>query len=112
MLYAAIALFAVAAVLGLIILLKWLSKNDASKGVIYSHGIIAATALVLIIVYALQNPAHYPQLSIILFVLGALGGFYLFFNNLKSNARPIGIAFVHALIAVAGFVTLLIFAFA
>ncbi|MBX2943431.1 MAG: hypothetical protein KF860_13900 [Cyclobacteriaceae bacterium] len=111
MLYITIALFAIAAVLGLIILLKWLSKNDAPKGVIYSHGIIAAIALVLITVYALQNPTNYPQFSIILFVLGALGGFYLFFTNLKSKTRPLGIAFVHALVAVAAFVALLIFTF-
>lgn len=112
MLYAAITLFAIAAVLGLIILLRWLSKNDASKTVIYSHGIVAALALVLIIIYALQNPAHYPQLSIILFVAGALGGFYLFFTNLRSNAKPLGIAFVHAFLAVAAFITLLVFVFA
>lgn len=111
MIYTAIALFAIAAVLGLVILLKWLSDKDASKAVVYSHGIVAALALILIIVYALQNPAHYPQLSIILFVLGALGGFYLFFSNLRSNARPMSIAFVHALVGVAAFVTLLLFAF-
>jgi len=111
MLYLSIVLFAIAAVLGLAILVKWLSKNDASKGVIYAHGIVAAIALVLIVVYALQNPENYPQLSIILFVMGALGGFYLFFTNIKSNARPIGIAFIHALIAVGAFVTLLVFAF-
>lgn len=111
MLYFAIVLFAIAAVLGLMILLKWLSKHDAPNSVVYSHGIIAAIALVLIIVYAFQNPTNYPQLSIILFVVGALGGIYLFITHLKSKARPLGIAFVHALIAVAAFVTLLIFAF-
>ena len=51
MIYLAIALFAVSAVLGLTILVKWLTKKDASKGVIYSHGIVAAVALVLLIVY-------------------------------------------------------------
>ena len=112
MIYAAIALFAISAVLGLTILLKWLSKKDASKGVIYSHGIIAAIALVILIVYALQNPGNFPKVSITLFVVGALGGFYMFFNDLRKKSSPLFIAFIHALLAVAGFVTLLVFVFA
>ncbi|MEQ8425365.1 MAG: hypothetical protein RIA63_11695 [Cyclobacteriaceae bacterium] len=112
MIYAAIALFAVAAVLGLIILVNWLSKNDAPKSIIYGHGLVGAIALVVLIAYALQNPENYPQLSIILFVVGASGGFYLFFRNMKANEKPVGIAFVHALIAVSAFVALLLFALA
>jgi len=51
----AIILFALSAVLGLTILIKWLTKKEASKAVIYSHGLVAATALVLLVVYAIQN---------------------------------------------------------
>ncbi|HNP96940.1 MAG TPA: hypothetical protein PKJ63_14975 [Cyclobacteriaceae bacterium] len=112
MLYLTIGLFALSAVLGLAILLKWLSKNDAPKGVVYSHGAVAATALVLLVIYALQHPDAFPQVSILLFAIAALGGFYLFFTNLKSGARPLGVAFIHAAIAVGGFLILLLFAFA
>jgi len=112
MLYAAIALFAISAILGITILLKWLNSKDASKGVIYSHGIVAAIALVLLIVYAVSNPANFPKASIILFVIGALVGFYMFFNDLRKKASPLAVALVHALFAVAGLVALLIFVFA
>jgi len=112
MLYAAIALFAISAILGITILLKWLNSKDASKGVIYSHGIVAAIALVLLIVYAVSNPANFPKASIILFVIGALVGFYMFFNDLRKRASPLAVALVHALFAVAGLVALLIFVFA
>jgi hypothetical protein len=111
MIYLAIALFAVAAVLGLTILINWLTNKNAPKGVIYSHGAVAATALVLILIYALQNPDSFPKVSIILFVVGALGGFYMFFSE-KETKKPLAVAFIHAFIAVSGFVTLLLFAFA
>ena len=112
MLYAAIALFALSAVLGLTILIKWLSKKDASKGVIYSHGIVAATALGILVAYAIMNPANFPKVSIILFAIAAVGGFYMFFNDLRKKMSPMAIAFIHAILAVAGFVTLLLFVFA
>lgn len=111
MIYSAIALFALSAALGLAILIKWLTKKDASRSVIYSHGIVAALALVLLVVYAIQNPANFPKASIILFVIAALGGFYMLFNDLRKKASPMAIAFVHALLAVGGFIMLLAFAF-
>ncbi len=112
MIYLSIVLFALAAVLGLTVLIKWLTQKDAPKGVIYSHGAAAALALVLLLIFAFQNPAKFPKASITLFVLAALGGFYLFFKTLKKQPGPIGVAVVHALLAVAGFVALLLFAFA
>ena len=112
MLYLTIGLFALSAVLGVAILIKWLTKKDAPRGVVYSHGIFAATALVLLIVFAVQNPQNFPKASIILFALSALGGFYMFFNDLKGKASPLAIAFIHALLAVGGVLSLLLFVFA
>ncbi len=110
--YASIVLFAVAAVLGLSILIKWLTKKDVSKGVIYSHGIFAALGLGLLVVLAVEDPEGYPKIALILFVIAALGGFYMFFRELQKKMSPYSIAFLHALLAVAGFVALLIYAFA
>lgn len=112
LIYISIAVFALAAVLGLSILINWLTKKDVSRGVIYGHGIFAAAGLVLLAVYALRNPENYPQLALILLVVAALGGFYMFFRDLQNKMSPYSIAFVHALLAVAGFVSLLFFAFA
>jgi hypothetical protein len=112
MMYLTIGLFALAAVLGLTILINWLTNKEVSRGVVYSHGIAAAVALVLLVVYALQNPDNFPTVSLVLFVIAALGGFYMFFNDLKKKNSPMGIAIVHALLAVGGFVMLLLFVFA
>jgi len=111
MLYATIVLFVISAVLGLSILVKWLTSKHASRAVIYSHGIVAAIALIILVVYALQNPTNFPKASILLFVIGALGGIYMFVDDLRKKNSPLWLAFVHALLAVGGLVTLLLFVF-
>ena len=93
MINASIALFALAAVLGLTILINWLTKKEASRTVIYAHGLIAATALVRLTLYSLKHPESFPKISLIVFVLGALGVFYLFFTDLQKKPHSIAIAF-------------------
>jgi len=112
MIYTAIALFALSAILGLTILIKWLTKKEASKAVIWSHGLVAATALVILVVFAIQNPDNYPQVSLILFVIAAIGGFYMFIRDLNKKNSPLSVAFIHALLAVGGFVMLLFYTLA
>ena len=80
--------------------------------VILAHGAIAAVALVLLLVFVIQNPEGSPKTSLILFVVAALGGFYMFFRNLKQKIGPMPLAFFHALLAVGAFVLLLLYAFA
>ncbi len=108
--YLTIACLALAAVLGLIILIKWLTKKEAPRGVVYSHGLVAAVGLISLIVYAVKNPANFPMASIVLLVVSALGGFYMFIRDMNKKESPLAIAFVHALLAVSGFIALLVFA--
>jgi len=112
MLYAAIAIFAVAAGLGLVNLLSWTKKQDAPRLTVYTHGLFAATGLVLLIVYAFQNPEAFPKIAISLFVMAALGGSYLYYTDITKKPHPIPVAFIHAFLAVSGFVMLLLFVFA
>ena len=111
MLYITIALFAIAAVVGLFLLKDWLSKRTPSRVAVYIHGGIAATGLVLLLIYSLQHPSNYPKVSILLFIVAAIGGFYLFYTDLNKKLAPVGIALIHALVAVGAFVTLLLFVF-
>ena len=85
MLNFSIILFAIAAVFGIIILIALVSKKETPKTVVYAHGAVAAIALVLLIVYGIQHPDHFPKVSVIIFALAALGGFYLFFNDMKKK---------------------------
>jgi 4-amino-4-deoxy-L-arabinose transferase-like glycosyltransferase len=109
--YLAIALFGVSAVLGLAILIKWMNRKSASWGVIYSHGLVAAAALVALVVFAIQNPGNYPQVALALFVLSAVVGFYMFFRDLSKKMSPLGLAVAHGLVAVSGFIALLVYVF-
>jgi NAD/NADP transhydrogenase beta subunit len=111
MLYITIGLFALAAIVGFVILKNWLTSAETSRTTVYLHGIFAAVALILLVVYAFQNPANYPRASIILFVIGALVGFYMFAEDLKKKFSPTWLAVVHALFGVAGFLLLLFFVF-
>jgi len=109
MLYIVIILFALAAVMGVLILKNILAANHAPRAVVYTHGIFAAVALVLLVVYAVQNGTNGVMASIVLFIIAALGGFYMFFRDLKGKLGPVWLAIVHALLAVTGFVILLLF---
>ena len=112
MLYAIIAIFALAAVMGLVVAIAIISKKpETPKAAVFAHGGLGATALVLLIVYMLNHPENYPKVSLILFVIAALGGFLLFFNDFaKKKPGPVGLVVVHALVAVTAFVLLLVFA--
>jgi hypothetical protein len=111
MMYLIIGLFALGAVMGLILaggIFK--TPPSTSKPALVAHTLFVASALVLFIVYALNNP-DYPQLSLILFIVAAFGGFYLVYNDLvKKQPGPKSVVVVHALVAVTAFVLLLMYA--
>src|SRR5919202_1300629 len=109
MIYAAIAFFALAAILGLILLSSILRSKETPKGVAIGHGLLAATGLVLLIIYSTSHTPR-PIESVILFVIAATGGFIVFSRDITNKPVPKWLAIVHGLIAVTGFVFLLIFA--
>ena len=104
MLYAIIVLFALAAVVGLIILKNWITGSETSRTTVYVHGIFAALGLVLLIVHYFQNGAKALQTSIILFVVTALAGLYMFFRDIKSKMSPVWLAVVHGLVGATGLI--------
>jgi hypothetical protein len=108
MLYLTIGLFALAAVVGLLILKNWLTSSETSRSVVYAHGIFAAAALVLLLVLALRDPGRQLRVALLLFGVAAVGGFYMFFQDLKGKFSPMWLAFTHAGLAVAGFVFLIL----
>jgi hypothetical protein len=113
MLYLIVALFAGAAILGLIVATAILSKKpETPKAVVFGHGALAATGLGLLIYYAMSNPGNYPQTSLIIFIVAAFGGFALAYNDfIRKKAGPAGLVIIHALAAVTAFVLLLVFVF-
>src|SRR4051794_374718 len=104
MLYLIIGLFALAAVLGIILIRSLLVPQRPPRAAVYIHGLLAAIGLVLLIAFVLRNNnSNKLTSSIILFVIAALGGFTLFFRDLKGKLGPVWLAVIHALVAVSGF---------
>lgn len=112
MLITTIILFALAAVLGAVLLTKVFKDEERPKAVIYGHGTAAAIALVLLIVaYINQGGSSWLLTSILVFMGAALGGFVMFGREMSEKTIPKWLAVVHGLIAVTGLVLLLIAVF-
>src|SRR6187200_1323987 len=111
LIYAAIGFFALAALLGMYLLSFVLQGKETPKAIVFTHGPMAAIGVVLLIIYAMKGGPS-PTESLVLFVLAALGGLYMVFRDLSGKPIPKFLAVGHGLLAVAGFVLLLIFALA
>jgi hypothetical protein len=110
MLYLVISLFALGAIIGMYLLALVLQKKETPKFVSFIHGAFVAAALILLVVYCMHHPGFTE--AIILFVVAALGGVVLIHRDLTAKSLPAWLAIGHGLIAVAGFIFLLISAFA
>lgn len=109
MLIPALALFAIAALLGVYLLLRVFKGALPAWPAAILHGLFAATGLVLLLYTAFLGGAAQPPFVMIaagLLVVAALGGFVLVSFHARKQIPPRALAGVHALAAVAGFVTL------
>ncbi|MBF6024424.1 hypothetical protein [Lysobacter niastensis] len=108
MLTTALLVFAIAALGGLVLASHVLRGRLAPWAISIAHALLGASGLVLLILIALQGgaPARVTAALGIL-VLAALGGFYLASIHLRGKIAPKAVVFVHAGVAVVGFLTLL-----
>jgi hypothetical protein len=109
MIIAAIIFFALAAVLGVVMLIYLLRGKHIPKGLAVLHGPLAVVGLVLLIIYSFRatQGAWWP---IGIFAVAAVGGLLLIHRDLTARA-PKWLGLVHGLVAVAGFLVLLAFAY-
>ena len=111
MLTISVIIFAASAVFGLLNLIAVLGNKQTSKPVVYTHGILAATALVLLIIFIINSTGSSPIVSLILFIIVALVGFFLFSRDISKKSVPKAVALTHGVVAVISFIILLIFLF-
>lgn len=108
MLFSSVILFAVAALGGLVLGVLGLRQRDLPMWLSLIHGAVAAAGLITLILVVLQgNAGLLLIISLILFLIAALGGFVLFSYHLRRKAHPKGLIVIHALAAVIAFVLLL-----
>lgn len=108
MLTYALIIFAVAALGGLVLASSVLRGKMAPWAISILHALLGATGLVCLILVVLQGAAPARVTAALgILVLAALGGFYLASIHLRKQVAPKAVVFVHAGVAVTGFLTLL-----
>lgn len=109
MLNLSVILFAVAALGGLVLGVLGLRQRKLPMWLSIVHGAVAAAGLITLIFGVVQgNAGSLPIISLILFLIAAIGGFVLFSYHLRRKPHPRGLILIHALAAVIAFVFLLI----
>jgi len=106
----ALVLFGLAAVGGLVMATQRIKGSDRpSLGIALVHGAAAASGLIVLLV-AVISPAAPPlaRTALVAFLVAALGGFFLIARHLQKRALPIPVMLAHGLVAVAGFIILLV----
>lgn len=110
MLILATILFAIAAVGGLVMAYIHFKKDTNPPGALAAiHGLAAAAALVLLLMAVINmNLSGLTVWALGLFVIAALGGFFLVSYHIRGQRLPSKVVVIHALVAVVAFVLLLI----
>lgn len=109
MLILSVILFAIAALGGLVLGVLGLRQRDLPMWLSLIHGAVAAAGLITLILGVVQgNAGSLVIISLILFLITALGGFVLFSYHLRKKPHPKGLIVIHALAAVIAFILLLI----
>lgn len=110
MLIFATIIFALAAILGIYLINYIFKDKDTPKGVVMIHGAFAALGIVLLIIYFFSSHSS-PVLSLILFVLAAIGGFFMVWRDVTLRPVPKFVVAGHGLIAIVAFICLIVFQF-
>ena len=101
-------MFAIAALGGITLaIIRFSGRQVLPLWLAIVHGLVAAAGLVALIV-AVASARLSATVSLVLFIVAALGGFVLFANQLRNKPIPIGVMVVHALVAVVAFILLLV----
>ncbi|HEX8545440.1 MAG TPA: hypothetical protein VF691_00685 [Cytophagaceae bacterium] len=109
LLIVSLVIFALAAVFGLVILLRILKGDATPKPAVFVHGLLAAVGLGHLIYYVVNNIEKPPTTSLVILLVAALGGFFLFFMDMAKKPLPKSVALIHAGAAVVGVVMLVLF---
>jgi hypothetical protein len=105
-------LFGVGAAGGATLAVLRMRGGNPPLGLAALHGLAAAAGLVTLAIGVFGGGARGAALvSLVLFVVAALGGFAMVAMHLKGKLIPLGLVFAHGALAAAGFVALLLHVF-
>jgi hypothetical protein len=105
----ATVLFAIAALGGAFLAALRFQKKDLPFPVAILHGLLAASGLVALLLAVMNGSATGAgKIALGLFVVAALGGFFLFSLYLRKRELPIPVVLIHAIVALVAFAILVI----
>jgi hypothetical protein len=108
MLAYALSVFAIGALGGVMLATYVLRGRLAPWALSLLHAGLGAVGLLLLVYAALTTGISYMALAaLVILALAALGGFYLASIHLRGKVAPQPVVFIHAGVAVIGFLTLL-----
>jgi len=110
MLVVGIIFLLLAGLFGSILLNAILKNKHTPKPVVFLHGAVAFFAILVMIGYIAAG--NYDPLliaSLVLFLLAASGGIFMFVFDMRKKPISKVVALIHPLVAIAGFTCLIIF---
>jgi hypothetical protein len=107
LLNAAAVVFAIAALGGIVLAAHVLRGKFAPWALSLLHAALGAAGIVLVLVTVIQGLRGNATLALGLFVIAALGGFFLASFHYRKQLPPSAVVVVHAVVALAGFGALL-----
>ena len=114
MLIYAVVVFTVGASAGLALAAAYVLRRQLAPWPLsLLHAAVGATGLLLLVYAALTTTgiSNAPLVALVILVIAALAGFYLASIHLRGEVAKKPVVFIHATVAVIGFVTLLGVAF-
>ncbi len=107
-----IILFAIAAVGGLTLVVMKFSGKGLPWPLVIGHGIFAASGLTVLIINVFNDAQNFlMNLSLVLFLVAAIGGFIVLTFHLRKKKQPNSLIFIHGAAAGLSFVLLVIAVF-
>jgi hypothetical protein len=103
----AAVVFAIAALGGIVLAAHVLRGKFAPWALSLLHAALGAAGIVLVLVTVIQGLRGNAALALGLFVIAALGGFFLASFHYRKQLPPSAVVVVHAVVALAGFGALL-----
>ena len=98
-------LIGIGVIIGSIMASYGFQKKHIPKGLAITHGIFVGLGIILLLIYAFTTDSHHKHWdSIIIFLIAAIGGIYLFIRDLKKHHFKLWILVLHASLGLFGII--------
>lgn len=92
---------------GLTLAIAAFTKKKSTPTSVFMHGLLSGTGFVLVVVYFVTHIQDFPNWIVLLFLVTALLGFFLFWKDIRQKAvGPIVVVLLHGLFALLSIMSL------